>query len=110
MTAGDYDAAVSAFSQVLAVDPGNSQATEGLSEARRNIDRARSAALKGRLADAEQKLSDGAYDEAISIFEGILKTDATNPDALDGASRARRAKAAEDAIIRTRAKKPSGSE
>ena len=107
---GDFEAAVSGFSQVLALDASNAQAIDGLSEAKRGLDRVRSAAVKARLAEAEQKLGDGAYDEAITIFDGILKTDASNPDALDGAARARRAKAAEDAVVKARGKKPSGSE
>ena len=110
LASGDFDAAVSGFGRVLALDPSNAQAIDGLSEARRGLERARAAAVKARLAEAEQKLGDGAYDEAVSIFESILKTDASNPDALDGAARARRAKAAEDAVIKARAKKPSGSE
>ena len=101
---------MSGFSQVLALDASNAQAIDGLSEAKRGLDRVRSAAVKARLAEAEQKLGDGAYDEAITIFDGILKTDASNPDALDGAARARRAKAAEDAVVKARGKKPSGSE
>ena len=110
LAAGDFEGAVARFGQVLTLDASNAQAIDGLAEARRGLDRLRSAAVKTRLAEAEQKLSDGAYDEAITIFEGILKTDASNPDALDGAARARRAKAAEDAVIKARAKKPSGSE
>jgi len=110
MASGDYDAAGTTFSKALAVDPSNATATQGLADARRGQERVRAAAVKSRLTEGEQKLSDGAYDDAIAIFESILANDAAHPEALDGAARARKAKAAEEAIFRPRSKKPPGNQ
>ncbi len=110
MAAADYDRAIERFTHALSLDPSNATATDGLSAARRAQDRLRAAALRTRLSDAEQKLSDGSYDDAISIFDSILKTDPGNADALDGIARARRAKAAEAELLKGRSKKPSGGQ
>lgn len=110
VAASDFDAAVAKYTEALAVDPANADAVEGMAEARRGRDRARAASLKASVNNGEQKLLDGAYDEAISLFELVLKTDPAHPEALDGIARARRAKSAEEAIIKSRSKKPPGIE
>lgn len=110
VAATDYDAAIARFEQARSLDPANVAATEGIAAARRAQERIRAATIRSRLADAEQKLSDGAYDDAISIFESILQSDAGNTEALDGVTRSRRARAAEEAIFKQRTKKPSGGQ
>ncbi len=110
MAAADYDRAIERFTQALTLDPSNVTATDGLSAARRAQDRVRAVALRTRMSDAEQKLSDGAYDDAIAVFDSILKADPANTDALDGVARARRAKAAEAELLKGRSKKPSGGQ
>jgi tetratricopeptide (TPR) repeat protein len=107
---GDFDAAIAHYQEVLAANPAHAAAAEGLSAARRQQSRAREAAIKGRIAEGEQKLADGAYDDAIAMFESVLTRDAGNLEALDGVARARKAKAAEEAIFKSRLKKPPGFE
>jgi serine/threonine-protein kinase len=104
--AGDFGTAVENYQAVLAEQPQNTPATEGLAAVRRLQARARETGVKSQLADAEQKLGDGAYDEAISIFETVLRQDADNAEASSGIARARKAKAAEDALFKSRPKKP----
>lgn len=106
MAASDYDTAVAKFQQALTLDQSSAAASDGLTAARLGQNRLRAANAKSRIAEAEQKLLDGAYDDAIAMFESILKGDGSNSDALDGVSRARRAKAAEEAVFRK--KKQSG--
>jgi tetratricopeptide (TPR) repeat protein len=93
---------------VLSERPNDESATEGLASSRRAQVRAREAAVKALIGDAEQKLGDGAYDEAIAIFESVLKQDSASPEALAGLGRVRKAKAAEEALFKSRAKKPPG--
>lgn len=105
---GEFDAAVRNYEAVLAEDPRNIIAADGLASARRAQTRAKDALLKTRLGEAQQKLADGAYDEAIAIFESVTGQDAANPEAADGVARARKAKAAEEAVVKSRAKRPPG--
>lgn len=106
--AGAYDKAVAAYQSVLNERPGDTVAIEGLASARRGQARARDAAVKARIAEAEQKLGEGEYDAAIAIFEAVLKQDPDSLEAVAGLGRARKAKAAEDALFRSRTKKPPG--
>ncbi len=103
---GDYEAALAGYQEVLTADPRNTAASDGLASARRSQGRVREAAMKARIAEGGQKLGDGAYDDAIAIFESVLKQDSINPEALDGVTRARKAKAAEESVFKSRSKKP----
>lgn len=105
---GDFDSVITHYQAVLAANPAHAAAAEGLAAARRQQSRAREAAIKGRIAEGEQTLADGAYDDAIAIFESVLKQNAGNLEALDGVARTRKAKAAEEAVFKSRLKKPPG--
>ncbi|MFM8534539.1 MAG: protein kinase domain-containing protein [Acidimicrobiia bacterium] len=108
--AGDFDAAAIAYQALLEEQPNNTTIAESLASNRRSQARARAAAVKSQLTEAEQKLDDGAYDEAIAIFEAVLKLDAENLEAQSGIGRARKSKSAEEALFKSRTKKPSGRE
>jgi eukaryotic-like serine/threonine-protein kinase len=104
--AGDFEAAIMGYEAVLAEHSRSVAAADGLASARRAQSRARDALMKTWLAEAQQKLADGAYDDAIAVFESVLGRDAMNQEASDGVARARKAKAAEEAIVKSRAKRP----
>jgi tetratricopeptide (TPR) repeat protein len=106
-TAGDYDAAVAAFEDVLKLDPRSAAAEQGLQAALRGQTRARQSAIKAKLAEAAQKHNDGAYDEEIAAFQSVLKLDPENPEATQGIERARNAKAAEESLKRPLKKPPA---
>jgi serine/threonine-protein kinase len=106
--AGNFDTAIAIYLAILADQPNHTAAAEGVASARRAQTRAREAVMKARLAEGEQKLGDGAYDDAVAIFESVLKQDADNVEAASGIARARKAQAAEEALFKAR-KKPPGS-
>ena len=111
---GNYAAALQRYEAVLRDDPGNADATRGVQTVRAaqaaenklfapsgpriNIDAV--------LAQARSRFEEGDYDGAISAYEEVLKADARNARALSGLAEARKAKAAEDAILKRPPKKP----
>ncbi len=115
---GEYPVALQRYEAILKEDPDNSEATKGI-----QVVRAAQAAerklfgstatpatvqidINARLAHARSRFEEGDYDAAIGAYEEVLKADPRNARALSGLSEARKAKAAEDAILKRPPKKP----
>jgi tetratricopeptide (TPR) repeat protein len=92
---GDYPAAITLFQTVLANDPDNIRARNGLKQA---------SSLwlvlpsGPELTKAEELLQQGDYPAAIALFQRVLRSDPGNTRARNGLKRAKDGKAAEDAL------------
>lgn len=109
MRRGDREAAAGFFRGVLALDPENRLAREGLRRAQRPPEPVRPAAPKideaavQRLMQAgKQAMDAGRYEEAIRNFQGVLDLDPNHAQAQRGLALARRALAAEQEVLRPR--------
>jgi len=108
---GEYAAAIAVFQHVLASDPGNARARDGLkraTDAKASADatfaKQGAAELANReqllqLADGEQLLQQGDYAGAIASFNRVLAGDPNNAGARDVLKKATDAKAAEDRVF-----------
>jgi hypothetical protein len=98
-SAGDYTSAIAAYQHVLATDPGNARARDGL---KRALDaKATESALyaSGELAKADQLYQQGDYAGAAASYWRVLATDPNNARARSGLKQASDAKAAEDRVF-----------
>jgi hypothetical protein len=115
---GDYTGALQRYEAILKEDPDNAEASRGM-QAVRAAQAAESKVfsstgtsakipidINGRLAHARSRFEEGDYDAAIGAYEEVLKADPRNARAQSGLSEARKAKAAEDAILKRPPKKP----
>ncbi len=122
---GDYTRAIREYDAALTIDPTNKVAAAGRANARRAM-QAEQAVLSNpkpagpvstpetrrlagqRVGEGQKLLSEGQYDGAIKAFEASQVLDPADKRASDGIAQARKAKAAEEAIMkRFRPKPPS---
>lgn len=108
---GDPESATRFFRGALAIDPNNRLAQEGLrrAEQRKRESAQAPASRAGRQEEVQrlmqqgrQALDHGNYAEAIRYFQAVLDINPNHAEALRGLERARRAKAAEEEILRQR--------
>jgi len=109
MRRGDRESAAGFFRGVLALDPENRLAREGLRRAQRPPEPVRPAAPKideaavlRLMQDGKQAMDSGRYEEAIRNFQAVLDLDPNHPGAQRGLALARRALAAEQEVLRPR--------
>lgn len=80
---GRFDAARSAFREVLDLEPGNSVAQSGLEQVARQADVARINALQTR---AEAAAAEERWEDAAALYEQVLEIDSTIQFAKSGSS------------------------
>ena len=101
---GAYEQAIAAYRSVLALDPGNSVAGQGLRQAQRARDAETSAFGGSQGVDdlvrrGEQLLEQGKYQEAIEAFQTALQSSPNNAPARQGLRRAQSAMQAEEKVF-----------
>ena len=116
---GAYDEALVLYREALSIDSANRRAQDGIASVtaaksaeqrvlqrppaagaanQKNADVNAQAA--GDIVRAEDAFRLGQYDQAISIFQAVLRLDASNAAARAGLQKAQRAKAAEELILK----------
>ncbi len=120
---GDYTRAIAEYDAALKIDPGNKAAADGLGTVRRAMQAEKtilstarppapvstpeSRRLAGQhVADGQRLFLEGQYDPAIKAFEAAQALEPADKRASDGIAQARKAMAAEEAIMRGRMRKP----
>jgi tetratricopeptide (TPR) repeat protein len=120
---GDYARAIREYLAALKIDPNNKVAAAGAATARRAMQAEQTVLSKTKraapvltpearrlasqhVAEGQRLFSDGQYDAAIKAFEAALVQDSTDQRASDGIAQARKAQAAEEAIMRRIRPKP----
>jgi tetratricopeptide (TPR) repeat protein len=87
LSAGEFENARQAYETALKIEPGNNEASDGLTKV------AAASGVVPTLADAENAESAGDLPKAQSLFADVLKRNPGNASATDGLARVRRAMA-----------------
>jgi serine/threonine-protein kinase len=120
---GDYTRAIEEYNAALKIDPGNKAAADGLATVRRAMQAEKTILSSARppapvstpesrrlagqhVAEGQKLFLEGQYDPAIKAFEAAQALEPADKLASDGIAQVRKAKAAEEAIMRGRMRKP----
>ena len=91
---GKYDQAISTLNTVLRADPNDQEAKDLLAEARqKQAEEKAKAEHDAKIAQARKYIDQGKYDEAISLLNGLLRTDPYDYEAQDLLEEAQQKKA-----------------
>lgn len=94
---GDFSGAVSAYDKVLALDPSNKDAQDGIDLSRRAQTEAElRSRVQGLLEEGKSAFNRADYSGAATVYRSVLELEPSNKEAREGIKRSQRASVAAD--------------